>query len=105
TASANALPGEPLYGIKQAQEELGVRLAPDDQARALALLHQADARLDETARLLHAGRTDEVAQTTQRFDEVIDRVTTTYVVTIAESDAQEPATARMESRLSQQQEQ
>ena len=45
--------------VREAQEELGVRLATDDQARAMALLHRADARLDETARLLQQGRTDE----------------------------------------------
>ena len=91
SASANALPGEPLYGVKQAQEELGVRLAHDDQARTLVLLGQADARLDEAARLLQQGRTDQVAQTTQRFDDILDRATTTFVVTIAE----QPTEARL----------
>ncbi|HEY0581381.1 MAG TPA: DUF5667 domain-containing protein, partial [Chloroflexota bacterium] len=71
TASASALPGEPLYGLKQAQEELGVRLAADDKARALALLRTADARLDETSRLLAQGRTGEAVQATQRYDQVV----------------------------------
>ena len=79
TASASALPGEPLYGLKQAHEELNVRLAADDQARALALLGQADARLDETARLLQQGRTDAALETTQRYGQVVDRATTTFV--------------------------
>ncbi|HEX8967092.1 MAG TPA: DUF5667 domain-containing protein [Chloroflexota bacterium] len=105
TASANALPGEPLYRVKQAREDLAMRLAADDQARALALLGQADARLDETQRLIQQGRTDEVAQTTQRFDTVIDRATTTYVVRVADSPAEAPAVADMDTKLGQQQQQ
>ena len=53
-------------GLKQAQEELGVRLAADDQQRALALLRQANARLDETTRLLQQGRTLDATATTLR---------------------------------------
>jgi hypothetical protein len=104
TASANALPGEPLYGVKQAGEEIGLRFAPDDHSRALALLRQADTRLDETARLLQQGRTDQVAQTTHRFDDVIDRATTTFVVTIGDARAEGPTT-NMETKLTQQHQQ
>jgi len=104
TASANALPGEPLYSVKQVREEIGLRLAPDDQARALVLLNEADMRLDETARLLQEGRTDEVAQTTQRFDDALDRATTTYVVTIDEAP-EDPLPDVLEARLAQQQQQ
>jgi hypothetical protein len=105
SASASALPGDPLYGIKQAREELGVRLAPDDEARALALLSQADARLDETARLLSQGRTTEGAQVAQRYDTVIERATTAYVVAIDDTSRDDATSMRMESKLSQQQEQ
>ena len=105
SASASALPGDALYGIKQAQEELGVRLAPDDEARALALLRQADARLDETGRLLSQGRTTESAQVAQRYDAVIERATTAYVIAIDTTSRDDTATMRMESKLSQQQQQ
>ena len=105
SASASSLPGDPLYGLKQAQEELGVRLAPDDEARALALLHQGDARLDETTRLLREGRTVESAAVAQRYDEVIERATTTYVVAIDDTSRDDDASTRMDSKLSQQQEQ
>jgi hypothetical protein len=105
TASASALPGEPLYGIKQAQEELGVRLANDDQARAVALLNLADARLDETARLLRLGRADEAAAAAQRFDESVMRATATYVVTIDDAPTTPPVAAHLDTRLVQQQEQ
>ena len=105
TASASALPGDPLYSLKQAQEELGVRLAPDDQERSLALLRQADARLDETARLLRLGRTVDAAETTQRYDQVLERAMSSYVVTIDDTPQASPATAHMDARLSQEQDQ
>src|SRR5207302_829764 len=82
TASASALPGDALYNLKQAQEELSVRLAADDQARVLALLGRADARLDETQRLLLQGRTTAALETTQRYDQNVNRATTTYVITM-----------------------
>jgi len=104
TASASALPGEPLYGVKQAREEIGFRLAPNDQSRTLVLMGQADARLDETARLLRQGRTQYVAETTQRFDDTLTRAATTYVVTIAEAPPAEPPAPTIEDRLNQQQE-
>jgi hypothetical protein len=104
TAAASALPGEPLYSVKQVREEIGIRFAADDQARTLALLNQADARLDETARLLQQGRTDQVAVTTQRFDDVLDRAAATYVVTIAEAQPADPTTnAAVSSTLNRQQ--
>jgi hypothetical protein len=52
SASASSLPGQPLYGIKQATEELGVRLAPDDQARTRIVLRQANARLAQLQTLI-----------------------------------------------------
>jgi len=86
SASASALPGDPLYSVKQAQEELNLRLAADDQARVLALLRRADARLDETARLLEQGRTYEAVQVAQRYDQSLERATTAFVVTVDHAD-------------------
>ena len=94
TASASALPGEPLYSLKQAQEELAVRLAADDQQRALALLQQANARLDETTRLLQQGRTLDATVTTLRYDQVVQRATMSYVGTIDDTPASAPATVQ-----------
>jgi hypothetical protein len=105
TASASALPGEPLYSLKQAQEELGVRLAADDQQRALALLRRADARLEETARLLQLGRTVDASETTQRYDQVLERAMSSYVVTVEDVPQPAPATVHMDARLSQEQDQ
>jgi hypothetical protein len=106
TASASALPGEPLYGLKQAQEELSLRLAADDQARVLALLRRADARLDETARLLDQGRTSEAVASAQRYDQVVERATSTFVVSMDTSATAAGSThlEQLENQLIQQQE-
>jgi hypothetical protein len=105
TASASALPGDALYNLKQAQEELSVRLAPDDQSRALALLSRADARLDETARLLMQGRTLAALETTQRYGQNVERATTTYLITMDEPADSGLGPLSLELRLTQQQEQ
>jgi Domain of unknown function (DUF5667) len=103
TASASALPGDPLYGLKQAQEELSLRLAADDQARVLALLRTADARLDETARLLQQGRTSEALVTAQRYDQSVERATTALVVSLAPSQQEAGQFEPLDSRLGEQQ--
>ncbi|MCA1648315.1 MAG: DUF5667 domain-containing protein [Chloroflexi bacterium] len=105
TASANALPGEPLYNVKQTQEAISVRLAADDQARALALFGQADARLDETARLLQQGRTDAAVETTQRYGQAVQRATATYIVTMDESRQPAAGALHVQTRLTQDQDQ
>jgi Domain of unknown function (DUF5667) len=103
TASASALPGDPLYGLKQAREELSLRLALDDQDRVLAHLRQADARLDETARLLEQGRTTDALETAQQYDHSVERATTTFVVTIDSGDAAVARTEHLETKLGEQQ--
>ena len=49
TTSESALPGEPLYPVKQAREAVALQMAPSDATREQVLLAQADTRLDETA--------------------------------------------------------
>ncbi len=75
-ASASALPGDALYPVKQASETLAVQLASDDEARALALLRRADARLDETARLLQQGRTADAVQVAEQYEATVNAATT-----------------------------
>jgi hypothetical protein len=101
TASASALPGEPLYSVKQAKEEIGVRLASDDQTRTQLLLSQADARLDETARLLQLGRAADAARAAQRYDQTLQRATTGYSVTTSIDAATDDT---LDTRLSKQEE-
>jgi hypothetical protein len=100
--SASALPGDALYGVKQMREEFGVRLAADDDDRVLALLRRADARLDETARLLEQGRTLEAVESAQRYDAVVERATTALIVTADFGNIEPARSAELESTLDQQ---
>ena len=102
--SASALPGDALYGFKQAREELSLRLAADDEQRVQALLQRGDARLDETARLIELGRTTEAAQTVQRFDAVVERATTTMVDTSDVAQWSPCAASHLETKLDEQHE-
>jgi len=74
SASAGALPGDALYPVKQATEAVAVQLATTDSARQDILLHQADTRLDETARLLEQGRDADAALAAARYDETVARL-------------------------------
>jgi uncharacterized protein DUF5667 len=103
TASASALPGEPLYGVKQAREEVAVRMAADDEARALALLLQANARLDETTRLLQQGRTQDAVQTAQRYDDSVDRATSTLLTALGPEPMDAPAAEQFANEIEAQQ--
>jgi hypothetical protein len=49
-AAAGSLPGEPLFEVKRAAEELALALAFDDEARVQRLADQASARLAELRR-------------------------------------------------------
>lgn len=107
-ASASALPGDPLYAVKQATETLSLQLAAGDEARVLALLRQADARLDETARLVRQGRTTDAVQVAQRYDDAVDRATAALVSSAtAPGQSGETRTAmveRFEKKLEEHQE-
>jgi len=103
SVSAGALPGDALYGFKQAQEELSLRLVSNDDL-VLAMLRRADARLDETARLLELGRTNDAIETAQRFDAIVERATATYVVTADFSQIAPAQTAELEVMLDEQHE-
>ncbi|MDP2663069.1 MAG: DUF5667 domain-containing protein [Dehalococcoidia bacterium] len=60
-ASQSTIPGDALYPVKTAVEELQIRLAGGDDGKAEANLDYAGARLDEAAKAIDAGRTDSAA--------------------------------------------
>ncbi|MDT0449049.1 DUF5667 domain-containing protein [Streptomyces hesseae] len=55
-ASAGALPGDTLYGLKRGMEDLRLGMADDDSARGGLFLDQASTRLQEANRLMERGR-------------------------------------------------
>ena len=95
-ASASALPGDLLYPVKEVSEAVAVQAAPSEAARQQVLLRQADARLDETTRLLQQARGDDAAVATERLRQTLQTLE-------AGADANEtvwPGLERAESRLS-----
>jgi hypothetical protein len=82
SASASALPGDALYTVKQAGEQIELQLAPSDAARALLLIDQADTRLDEAALLIQQGRAADAAEVERRYADMV-----AYAVALASGDA------------------
>jgi hypothetical protein len=72
-ASIGSLPGEPLYAVKQADEFITLGLTGDDLGRALVLLRQAGARLDEAGRLIAAGRAQTAGELLQQYAAILQR--------------------------------
>jgi hypothetical protein len=73
SASASALPGDPLYSVKQAGEQIELQFAASDSARARELIDQADTRLDEAALLMQQGRASDAADVELRYADTVDR--------------------------------
>jgi Domain of unknown function (DUF5667) len=99
SASASALPGDPLYGIKQAAEQVALVTAVDGAARQQVLVRQADARLEETSRLLEQGRDAEAGQNALRYSEVLERATGAVGATEPVETTLQADTARLASLL------
>src|SRR6476469_9575742 len=56
-SSRDALPGDPMYGVKRVAESTGYALTFGEQAKARRHLEQAQRRLDEVEGLVARGRT------------------------------------------------
>ena len=66
-ASSDALPNEPLYGVKVAGEEVRLALARTPEDRAAVELSMAEHRLDEAERLALAGREPDAVIATSTY--------------------------------------
>src|ERR1051325_4534947 len=95
SAAASALPGDPLYAVKQVTEAVELRVAPTDSAREAVLLNQADTRVDEAARLLEGDHAAEAAVTAARYADALAELTAT-----SESDTVQLKLRTNEVRLS-----
>jgi len=74
-ASTNALPGQPLYGIKLATEEAQIRLTPTDKNKAKAYALIAERRLTEIIVLAERGDFNQANGTLLRLDSALNEVT------------------------------
>jgi Domain of unknown function (DUF5667) len=98
-ASAGAVPGDPLYAVKQADEAITLGLTRDDLARSLVLLRQAGARLDEARRLIAAGRVEMAGDLLQLYSATLERAGSS----LNRATAADPrARAEFEAQLQQQ---
>lgn len=69
-AAENALPGDPLYGVKRSIEDTRLALARDDVSKGRLYLKQADRRLQEAEALLQRpGREGDVEQVLRDMEE------------------------------------
>ncbi len=67
--SANSLPGDPLYGIKLASENVRIWLTPDSESRVLLRSYYDSLRVAEVKQVLEKGRETQVS-----FTGVVERV-------------------------------
>jgi uncharacterized protein DUF5667 len=80
TAAASSLPGEPLYALKRAGEDVQVAFTTDDVARMRLLSQLADRRLEELAVVVRQRpssgpvATQEYAAAVERFAEALDNL-------------------------------
>lgn len=73
SASASALPGEPLYRVKQATEAVELQLAPSETQRISVLLRHADTRLEEVQRLVAQGRAADASGAAEQLESTVSR--------------------------------
>jgi hypothetical protein len=66
-ASSEALPDEPLYGVKLAVEQAQVTFAFSDADRAEVYAHLAEKRAGEIVAMARQGKTDKMATTTAKM--------------------------------------
>jgi hypothetical protein len=64
-ASSDAMPDEPLYGVKLAVEQAQVTLAPSETDKAEVYAHMAEKRAQEIAVMAAKGKDDKVIATTR----------------------------------------
>jgi exonuclease VII small subunit len=74
SASAASLPGDPLYGVKRAGEELQLALTFSPAGDKDLLLDFAQKRLDELQALIDEGRYDDLDRALAEFDRQMERI-------------------------------
>ncbi|HEV8534684.1 MAG TPA: DUF5667 domain-containing protein [Candidatus Limnocylindria bacterium] len=80
SASASSLPGDPLYVVKRAGEDVRLALTFDDFARMQLLSEFVDRRLEELAEIAHQRPTSaptataQYAEAVERFADAVDRL-------------------------------
>jgi hypothetical protein len=87
TASADSLPGQPLYAIKPAVEKVELALTWDPAANTRLRLAFAARRLDEAQRLVALGRAKEALALIDEYDAALGRFGASPAVPRTRADA------------------
>ncbi len=74
-ASSSCMPGDPLYQVKLAVEQIQITLTPSDSARARLYAMTADRRVNEIISLAQRGNMSMIDSTAQRLENDLAHVT------------------------------
>jgi hypothetical protein len=85
SAAASSLPGDPLYGVKRASEDVRLALAFDGSTRLQLLSELADRRLTELVEVAQQ-RPSAAPAATQQYADAVDKVTRAIVDTRVSAD-------------------
>ncbi|HKZ54806.1 MAG TPA: CARDB domain-containing protein [Anaerolineales bacterium] len=103
SASAGALPGDPLYGVKRGVEEVRLVLSLSDQGDAELLTQFAARRLSEAQGLLQGGRQEDLPWAMLAYLDVLGRLATEVKQIAASGQVQDEALlAQIRDQLSAQ---
>jgi len=74
-AAGNSIPGDALYSVKLAMEQVMLAFAFSDEAKAEAYIKLADRRVEEIIYLASKGDSNQIKETTRRLDDNLAMVT------------------------------
>lgn len=104
-ASADALPEEPLYGVKIASEQLRLALARTPEDRASVELSMAEHRLAEAVRLVQEGRPSDALVVTSAYGTHLANAAAELATVERLDVASRPVVEQLKQRLTEQQHQ
>ena len=97
-AAQNALPGDALYAVKTAIEDVRLAISPDNASKAQLHLAFARTRVDEIAALAAKGQYSDIPQTVVAFESQVQAAALTVSAVAEEDTAQGVALARRAER-------
>ena len=101
TASASSLPGDPLYGLKQAEYQLTLTFAGDPQDRASIQIDQLHSALADLSAIVNAGRTDDAIRLALHFVATKTNESRGAVADLPAGPAREAAQRALDSALAE----
>jgi Domain of unknown function (DUF5667) len=97
-ASADSLPGDPLYGVKLTVEQTQLATTFDSASRARLQLQFADVRLAEAQRLFAVGRVQDAVRGIRQYDAAVTEFNRAIASTPLDTRAAEDLSRLMDDR-------